>query len=163
MRSTAEIMEWALGVALVVGIYLWARHYEAQKRERRELRAFSYHWWFTDEGGQDWDVDLVDMGLSVQGFRMNPEPGDSDYPRLRYSVRRKDGGQWQYRITENSRQAELERLSAQPKSHSTWANENRERQLSGYSQTPRWSAIDGEVAGPLESQYQRFLRHYKES
>jgi hypothetical protein len=58
-------MEWIIFLVLAFLGYMWARKHEAQKKERLELRLFSHRRWFTDHMGQDWDLDFVDMSLTV--------------------------------------------------------------------------------------------------
>jgi hypothetical protein len=159
-------MEWVILLVLAFLGYMWARNHEAQKKERLELRLFSHRRWFTDYMGQDWDLDFVDMSLTVARFDNEAYPPIKEAP-AKYAVRRQTSGRWQCKMTEQSRETAIKEveaeLEADPKPLASSLTEMRQNQLKDLQGLSKWVAIDDEVVGPLESQYQRFVVHYKAS
>jgi hypothetical protein len=160
--SSAHTMEWAIFIALAFVGYMWARRHEAHKKERLDLRAFSHREWFNERMGQDWDADFVDMSLTIEGFSNDYDFQIEDAPAM-YSLRRREDGQWQCKMTEASREIAIKELEAKPKSMLTSLNETYATQRKALAQPSKWVAANDEVVGPLESQYHRFVRHYKAS
>jgi hypothetical protein len=70
-------------------------------------------------------------------------------------------------MTEQSRETAIKEveaeLEAEPKPLASSLTTMRQNQLEDLQSPSKWVAIDDEVVGPLESQYQRFVVHYKAS
>src|SRR4051812_13587007 len=125
-------MEWAIFIVLAFLGYMWVRRHEAHKKKRLELRAFSHREWFTDDMGRDWDIDLVNMTLTVEGFSHDYDFKIDEKP-AKYAVRRRENERWQCKMTEASREIAIEELEAKikvdPKPLLSSLNETRATQL----------------------------------
>jgi hypothetical protein len=154
-----------LVILLAVGVYLWARSKGRQAQERRGLRWFSLEQVVGEDDRSYWEADLVSMTATVDRPSPDGFAEDDGPPAVEYTLRRNDNGRWSLRLTDASRQARLgwvrARLAetgfAADMFRSTWES-NRDA-----LQTPtKWESVPADVAAPLESQYQRFLLHWKE-
>ena len=130
--------------------------------------------WYGEHDGKDWKADFVELMLSVQDFNYSAMPGaQRNDPPAVYSVRRDDSGQWHACLTEVSRRGRFDQLAAAitagekydgPAKGAHADTQNlRRTQLAELEQPPTWQPLRNDIAGPLESQYQRFLRHHTES
>ena len=144
-------------VAILIG-YFWLSARGRRKDERRALRRFNFTRRMTDTIGQDWTADFVEMKLVVKGYDWDgvPEGSGFDTPSL-YSLRRHEG-EWEARMDEVTRRAEAERLDREVKKGDGGSLlvasriEDQKKALADL-QEPKWVPIDGEIAGPLETQY----------
>jgi hypothetical protein len=153
-----------LGLAVVVVVYVWLRRQGQAAQELQALRRFRYRQAWSEERGNDWDFDLVEMILRVTSFDYsflsagNPRPAPSFY-----TVRRRDGGSWEAQMTAESRatnRAELLKEMERPALVASW-REEKEAQLRAFDEAPTWTPVPDNIAAPLESQYQRFVRQYR--
>jgi hypothetical protein len=159
---------WLIVVAGLLIWYFVARGQKLEKQERLALRRFKYVRRLTDSARVESQADFVEMALATKGYDSNgaPEGSDFDTPKF-YSLRRHEG-QWQIRMTEASRRAEAERLHREIKKGDGGSVlrasliEDQKKALTDLEE-PKWVVLDAELAGPLESQYQRFIAHYRES
>jgi hypothetical protein len=159
---------WLIVVIVLVIWYFTARGQKREKQERLALRRFNYDRRIGDSVGQDWTADFVEMKLVITGYDYGGVPAGSGFGKPSfYSIRRHEG-KWEARMTDASRLEEAERLARAIKKGAggsvliASAIEDDKKALAEL-QEPKWVAIDGELAGPLESQYQRFVVHYRES
>jgi hypothetical protein len=163
---SCDLMEVFLVLVAVVVGYFWLRAGRRRKQELLELRRFTHDRMWSEKMGVHWVADFVEMRATVQGFDYDGIPPGTDFGIVTlYALRRRDGA-WETRITDESRLPAIERLRARlkrepdgPLDASTYDVEK--KALEGLHE-PKWTVIDDEVAGPLESQYQRFLLHYKQ-
>ena len=118
---------------VVLVVYFWFRGRDRDQKERRELRKFS----IPERGPRGlaghWEGDLVAMTATFDPFDPDSVSDGADDDGPVFSLRRLQDGQWNVCLIASSNEGG-----------------NAERQL------PR------DVAGPLESQYQRFLLHWRE-
>ena len=151
---------WVIIAVVLVIWYFTARGKAREKQELLALRRFARR--ITDGERRDWTADFVDMALAVKRYDSNGIPEGSE--PMFYLLRRHDG-QWEMRLSDASREAEAFRLEQEIKrgdGGSVLAAsriEDQKRALVDLQES-KWVAIDGEIAGPLESQYQRFIAHY---
>jgi hypothetical protein len=156
---------WVIVAVVLLIWYFTARGRKLEKRQRLALRRFNYARPIADRVRRDWVADFVDMVLVINGYDSNGVP-ESCEPTS-YLLRRHEG-QWQMRMSDSSRRTEAARLDREIKKGAGGSVlaasriEDQKKALADLDE-PKWVAIDGEVAGPLESQYQRFIAHYRES
>lgn len=101
------------------------------------------------------------MTLAVQAINLSSEPTPNPPPTI-YDLRRSDGAAWEAKLTEASRRAAIAELDEELKTPTPlrMLQERREKQRSDLERPPEWTAIRDDLAGPLESQFQRFTRQY---
>jgi hypothetical protein len=148
-------MGYVLAILFVVAVSFVGRAIERRARERRELRWFS---WGDDswEGIIDsWDFDLVEMSLRTT----LSQAGVPDRER-RYELVRNASGWWM-RFTYESYEAEVRQLLAWIDGDYMLSKETLRERLRELDNGPAWWPVPPAAAGPLESQYQRFLLHYR--
>ena len=87
----------------------------------------------------------------------------SHYRRVDESLwhgRRVGSDKWQMKLTEESRAQMLKEAQAAPVDAN--APHRRDETISQLREDLPWTDFADEVIGPLESQYQRFITHYRE-
>jgi hypothetical protein len=159
-------MEVALAIAVFALVYWFFRKREKTEQEDRELRWFSYSYGAPDGSvGVDWKFDFVAMSLVVDGFSADRDRSEPEEPATQYTLRRSDDGSWRTKITEGSRVERLTWLAHVMKKASIVPslNEMRDAEFRELDAGPgEWKPLRDDIAAPLESQYQRFVRNYRE-
>lgn len=160
-------MEWLFAlVVIVVLLVMWSRA-AARRTARLGLRRFEYWDELGDYGSDTYEADFVEMRFRSKRTVYDPGDGEAQTIRL-YSLRRRDSGRWQVKLTEDSASAAIAELSkdlAQPSRgpldddlRTTWT-----ARLTSLQGGAKWEPIAAEISAPLETQYQRFLLHYHTS
>jgi hypothetical protein len=159
---------WLIVVIALVIWYFTARGRAREKQERLALRRFSYVKQMTDGLRLDWIADFVEMTLMIKGSDSRGAPEGPGLEQTKYYSLRRHEAQWQARLTDTSRREEAERLEREIKkgdggSVLVASRIQDQKQALADLQEPKWIALDDEIAGPIESQYQRFIVHYRQS
>jgi hypothetical protein len=153
-----------VAVIAVVVFYLWLKGSRVKAEARHGLRWFRHSAGAPDGSvGTDWTFDFEAMSLVVTRFNSAP-PSQPKEPTTHYTIRRGDDGAWLAKITEASSSDRLLWLSEVRKkpSMSPTLNERRDAEFLELDAGPReWKPLQDDLAGPVESQFQRFVRHYR--
>lgn len=152
-------MKTLLTAIVIVGLWIWARSPKKQQEEMRELRRFEHWQRLADDFTLVWRLDYVEMCLRISTWT------DHDVPDDTYHVRRSSPSHWETRLSDESFDREVQAIKkrmAEPK-RLCGTLEGDKEELDELGTAPKWKPVRDELVGPIESQYQRFLRHWRES
>lgn len=152
-----------IGALVLLGFvvaYLWGRSREKQQQERRELRWFGYRDRACEDLGLDWNFDFAEMKLTIDPYNYS---GPDDSKPTHYHLRRKDGGTWQIKHTDESLIAEIDELRADLASEMCFMRDEKRKKLEKLSKGAKWHALRSDIAAKVEPQYQRYVLHYREN
>lgn len=126
-------MEVVLAIVGVVVLYLLLRSRGDRQQERRELRNFCLP--ERGKGGLDghWEGDFVTMTATFDGYDPDSLADPDDSPTPEFALVRVSAGKWKAERVGEHHGDLTDSLTLPP-----------------------------DVVAPLESQYQRFLLHYRE-
>jgi hypothetical protein len=137
-------------------VLVWVRRARARALEKRDIRWFEYRHDFTESATDFWNIDLVEMSLTT---RREVRDMVIDIRAGHWVVRRRDGGIWKVKRTADTLAREVGELTNNLETCDETEREELAAELKEL-QSATWEPMDGEIAAPLESQYQRFILHY---
>jgi hypothetical protein len=144
-------------VVLVIGAYAWVRKIRIRAQEREGLRWFRYRRELTQSMTDVWSVDFVSMTLETirRDYESTTKP-----QAILYAVQRRNDGRWQAQMTPDCRNRELTSARAELAEGSRILHDTLITQIASLEKRD-WEDLDPDIASPLESQFQRFVRHYR--
>lgn len=145
-------------IAICVFLYWFFARKGRHDEERKRLRVFHYLDETPDDIFSRWIVDLAEMKAAYR-FQV---AGAGPERVTQFHVRRSDHGAWSVKHTYESWRDEVARLENELKQDSVVSHLVQER-LDALRGGPVWGPLGDEMAGELESQYQRFVRQYREA